>query len=228
MSKADSHADLSIDIHLPSGLVLRDAATMAEAKFRQWPWAMYDGIPVADPDTITDMDVDISFSGMNARNNVKRDRYKEGVRAVQQAASHHLRQIPIDAVLEAGDESLERLRQPLIGLFDCLTAVRGMKLANATKAVHRHRPHLIPVLDSWVRDYYWYAASLHHEELFRSFGAMNWGEYAFALLQLIRADVVAVREKIDAVRQSAANQDYGAVSRARLLESLIWYYYAGR
>ena len=59
-----------IDIRLPSGLILRDAVGLLCVKFGQWPWGRFDGISPADPNTIMDADVDISFSGARARSNV--------------------------------------------------------------------------------------------------------------------------------------------------------------
>ena len=60
----------TIDLHLPSGLVIRDAVSQLRAKFGQWSWDRYDGIPVADPNVITDHDLHLAFSGARARTNI--------------------------------------------------------------------------------------------------------------------------------------------------------------
>ncbi len=74
--------------------------------------------------------------------------------------------IPVNASLDDPSLDIAELKEPIVGLFDCLTSIEGVKLANATKMTHRHRPALLPVLDSLVLDYYWFSASIHNEELF--------------------------------------------------------------
>ena len=94
-----------IDIRLPSGLILRDAVGLLCVKFGQWPWGRFDGISPADPNTIMDADVDISFSGARARSNVPRALYKARIQEKRDELTAFLRAIPADVGLE--DEGLE-------------------------------------------------------------------------------------------------------------------------
>src|SRR5437870_2831961 len=85
-----------IDIRLPSGLILRDAVGLLCVKFGQWPWGRFDGISPADPNTIMDADVDISFSGARARSNVPRALYKARIQEKRDELTAFLRAIPAD------------------------------------------------------------------------------------------------------------------------------------
>jgi hypothetical protein len=219
-----------IDIHLPSGLMLRDAVGMLTAKFRQWDWDRYDGNRVRDPQTVTGEDVEISFSGAKARTSVNHVDYKENIAKRQDELSEFLKEIPVGVAIEGDGDTLDALRKPIVGLYDCLTAIPGVGLANATKLTHRHRPAFFVLLDSAIRKYYWSSTSIRDEERFLRLKRLGWGEYAFALLELFREDLCAVEvmDKIDQVRDAVREQRFASISRARLLESLIWYYYFGR
>jgi hypothetical protein len=225
-----------IDIRLSSGLFLRDSARKLVEKFQQWPWDRYDGIPVKDTNRISDEDIEVSFSGLGARSPINRDKYKGQFRDAAERISEFLRAIPDDVAIEDERFMQVNLQESVIGLFDCLTNLEGVKLANASKAVCRHRKLLFPVLDSFVRDYYWFACSIRDEKRFRelqslfSSGKINgkYGKYVFALLELFREDLCAAKEEIDRVREVVREYPFSEATRARILESMIWYYYARR
>jgi len=221
----------SIDIRLPSGLLLRDAPRMLRDKFNLWPWSRYDGIALADPFRITDQDVDASFS-IGARNAIKREEYKRGIHAVHDELTRFLQKIPPDSALENPNLDMHAMREPIVGLLNCLTGVSGAKLANATKILHRFRPKLLPVIDSVLQNYYWYAISMKDEarfiELTRSWKGAQGGEYAYLLMQLFRDDLCAVMPQLLEVRDAVERTAFAAASPVRILEGLIWYYYAGR
>lgn len=216
-----------IDLQLPSGLHLRDAAAMLAAKFAMWPWYVYDGVPVVDPYVVSDDDVVTSFQ-IGARTNVNRVDYRSSIGAIRERMSGFLRAIPRDARLDSPGLDLDAVREPIIGLFDCMTGIAGMKLGNASKIVHRHRPALLPILDSVVRDYYWFAISLNDEGLFLRLARMGWGEYAFTLMSQLRQDLLAVEPQLGVLRRAVTGTTFTGASAMRILESLIWYYYAGR
>jgi hypothetical protein len=221
-----SSSNPEIDIQVPSGLLLRDAVGMLGRKFGQWPWARFDGIPLADQHVVTDADVDASFSGDRARSNVNRNDYKAAFREHQAEISELLRAIPADVCLE--DADLDQPGIPIVSLYDCLMAMKGVKLANATKVTHRHRPRLLPVIDSALDNYYWYATSMRNGNRWLQIRDVGWGEYALALLSLFREDLRAVVGQIDRVRQAVKGTPFAGISRVRTLEALIWYYYLGR
>jgi len=100
-------------------------------------------------------------------------------------------------------------------------------MAGATKLLYPFRPSLFPVIDSIVDRYYWYATSINDWDAFRKLSAIEgWGEYIFELLRLMQADVDAVRSEIDQVLDACSGHVFSKASRVRVLESLIWHYYA--
>jgi hypothetical protein len=86
----------------------------------------------------------------------------------------------------------------------------------------------MPILDSVVHNYYRFSISLRDEDLFLRLSAMSWGEFAFSLIAQIRQDLRAVGRQIAEVQRAVAGTPFAGASALRVLESLIWYYYAGR
>lgn len=92
----------------------------------------------------------------------------------------------------------------LVQLFDAALSVRGIKLAGATKLLSRLRPAFVPVIDSIVETYYWYATSIRDTHRFRQLEAEeSWGRYVFILLDLIRDDVRGSLPSIHAIQREA-------------------------
>ena len=86
----------------------------------------------------------------------------------------------------------------------------------------------MPIIDSVVRDYYWFGISLRDEELFLRIGTMGWGDYAFVLMEEMRRDLLAVGDQLARVRTALAGTSHADISDLRMLESLVWYHYARR
>jgi hypothetical protein len=217
---------MSVDVRLPSGLVFRDAPRMLTAKFGEWPWDKYDGVPVSDRNRIGKADIDRVYQ-LGAR--TPRSAYEGFLKEHGVAVSEHLSAIP-QAALEDDDLCLADLRKPVVSLFDLLMSVKSIKLAGATKLLAPFRPALLPVIDSVVENYYWYATSITDENSFRNLErthkAGTSGEYVFGLLELIREDVRGACAQIDKVRHACGDALYAKASRVRVVESLIWFYYA--
>jgi len=213
---------MKVDFKLKSGLVLRDAAAMLVEKFQQWPWDKYDGDPPRDANVIDPgPDVDRVYR-LGAR--TPRSVYVNLIKAHGAKLSNCLRNIPADVNLE--DANLESIRKPIVELFDTVSD-KYLKMAGATKLLFPFRPRLLPVIDSVVDQYYWFATSIGDEPAFRRLAAIEgWGEYIFELLRLMQADVAAARSEIDNVLAACSGHDCSKASRVRVLESLIWHYYA--
>jgi hypothetical protein len=214
---------MTIDIHLKSGLVLRDAPAMLVEKFRQWPWDKYDGDRPHNPDVVDPgPDVDRVYR-LGAR--TPRSAYLTLIEAHGAQLTACLRSIPADVPLE--DADLTSLRQPLVRLFDLALAGKHLKLAGVTKLLFPFRPLLLPVIDSVVDRYYWFATSINDEPTFRRLGVIEgWGDYIFELLRLMQADVDAARSEIDDVLDACKGHPFSKASRVRIVESLLWQYYA--
>ena len=104
-------------------------------------------------------------------------------------------------------------------------------MAGATKLLARFRPGLIPVIDSVVEDYLWFSTSIRHENRFRdlqrAWNRAPKGDYIFLLLELLRDDLRGALQGIDKVLEACASESFANASRVRVVESLIWFYYAG-
>ncbi len=196
---------------------------MLRAKFVQWPWAKYDGDAPADPNAVdSGVDVDRVYR-LGAR--TPRRAYQSILAAHGTKISECLRKLPLDQALE--DTAMDNLRGPVVDLYDALVSGKHVKLAGASKLLYPFRPKLLPVIDSVVDYYYWYAASIADEPTFRKLQAISsWGEYAFEIMALMRQDVCDARDQIDSVLKACASETFAGASRIRVVESLIWYYYA--
>jgi hypothetical protein len=97
-------------------------------------------------------------------------------------------------------------------LFEAFADLRGVGFAKATKALHRKRPALIPMLDSVVQQY------LADDDL--GAGA-PFGERALALVGGYKRDLDANRAALRALRRELARRGYD-LTEVRLLDLLIW------
>ena len=101
---------------------------------------------------------------------------------------------------------------PLRQLFDAFADIRGIGFSKMTKALHRKRPALIPMLDSVVQKY------LEDDDL----GAQApFAERALGLVRGFKRDLDRNRAAVRAVRQELARRSYG-LTEVRILDLLIW------
>jgi hypothetical protein len=126
-------------------------------------------------------------------------------RAIESA----LRAIALDASL-AGPLKYVPWR-PLQQLFEPFAGIDGVGFSKMTKALHRKRPALIPMLDSIVQGY------LEDDDL----GAKApYAARALALVRGYKRDLDRNRSALRAVQRELARRDYD-VSAVRLLDILI-------
>jgi Family of unknown function (DUF6308) len=126
-------------------------------------------------------------------------------RKIEQA----LRAIAFDASLVGSGDTVPwpALRE----LFDAFAGIRGVGLSKATKALHRKRPALIPMLDSVVQKY------LVDEDP----GAQApFGERALALVRGYKIDVDRNRAALSTLRRRLGRGR--ELSEVRILDLLIW------
>ena len=101
---------------------------------------------------------------------------------------------------------------PLEKLFDAFVDIRGVGLSKMTKALHRKRPALIPMLDSVVQKY------LEEDDLGPQAPI---GERALGLVRGYKRDLDRNRAAVRAVRQELARRNY-QLTEVRILDLLIW------
>src|SRR5262245_56929317 len=96
-------------------------------------------------------------------------------------------------------------------LFDGFAEIRGVGLSKATKALHRKRPALIPMLDSVVQKY------LADDDP----GAhAPFGERALALVRGYKSDLDRNRVALSTLRREVAGRR--ELSEVRIFDLLIW------
>jgi hypothetical protein len=101
---------------------------------------------------------------------------------------------------------------PMRQLFDAFAGIRGVGYSKMTKALHRKRPALIPILDSVVQKY------LEDDDL----GDQGpFGERALALVRGYKRDLDRNRAAVRAVHKELARRSY-PLSEVRILDLLIW------
>jgi len=101
---------------------------------------------------------------------------------------------------------------PLGQLFQTFAGIRGVGFSKMTKALHRKRPALIPILDSVVQRY------LADDDL----GAdAAFGERALGLVRGYKRDLDRNHAAVRAIRQELARRSY-TLTEVRILDLLIW------
>jgi len=103
---------------------------------------------------------------------------------------------------------------PMTRLFDAFADIRGVRTSKMTKALHRKRPALIPMLDSVVQTYL-----TRDDPGTRSPG--SFGERATALVRSYKRDLDRNRSALQEIQQELASREY-RLSELRILDLLIW------
>ncbi len=123
-----------------------------------------------------------------------------------------LRRVHPDASLVDATSSVPWV--PLTRLFDAFADIRGIGFSKMTKALHRKRPALIPMLDSVVQAY------LTRDD--PDTGASgSFGEHATSLVRSYKRDLDRNRSGLHEIRQELAVRGY-RVTEVRILDLLIW------
>jgi hypothetical protein len=103
---------------------------------------------------------------------------------------------------------------PLTRLFDAFADIRGVGFSKMTKALHRKRPALIPMLDSVVQAY------LTSDDPGTPL-AGSFGERATALVRSYKRDLDLNRSVLHEVKRELASRTY-RLTEVRILDLLIW------
>jgi hypothetical protein len=123
-----------------------------------------------------------------------------------------LREIHPDASLADATSSIPWI--PLTRLFDAFADIRGIGFSKMTKALHRKRPALIPMLDSVVQAYL-----TGDDPGTRS--SASFGERATALVRGYKRDLDRNRSVLREIQRELAGRTY-RLTEVRILDLLIW------
>ena len=123
-----------------------------------------------------------------------------------------LREIHPESSLAAATSSIAWL--PLTRLFDAFGDIRGVGFSKMTKALHRKRPALIPMLDSVVQEY------LTSDDP-QAASSGTFGERATALVRSYKRDLDRNRSALRRIQLELASRGH-RVTEVRILDLLIW------
>jgi hypothetical protein len=123
-----------------------------------------------------------------------------------------LRGIHPDASLADATSSVPWI--PLTRLFDAFADIHGIGFSKMTKALHRKRPALIPMLDSVVQAY------LTRDDPGPS-ASVSFGERATALVRGYKQDLDRNRSVLHELQRELASRGY-RLTEVRILDLLIW------
>ena len=123
-----------------------------------------------------------------------------------------LRKVELDASLADATSSIPWI--PLTRLFDAFADIRGVGFSKMTKALHRKRPALIPMLDSVVQAY------LVKDDP-ETLSSGSFGERATALVRSYKRDLDRNRSVLHEVQRELASRTY-RLTEVRILDLLIW------
>ncbi len=217
-----------------------DPVTVLAQKFRDFPFAYFDGVPDPAPYDILPQDYALT-AGMNNRiTGATMKQFLDNVSASREAVGRCLRAIPMDLTLWSPwsarhDQALKATGE----LFRQLVQAKGTWLASAAKTLCRKRPAFIPMLDrivedglwdvakAWRRDKAWGPAALPPPKWFRDLYD-DWEVNADprVYMRMMGDDVArqeAVLHKIT-VDARTAEPLVGSPTLLRAYESLLWWH----
>jgi uncharacterized protein DUF6308 len=108
---------------------------------------------------------------------------------------------------------------PLTRLFDAFADIHGVGFSKMTKSLHKKRPALIPMLDSFVQEYL-------TRDLPRTSSPASFGERATALVRSYKHDLDRNRSALQEIQRALAERGY-QLTEVRILDLLIWSVSAG-
>jgi hypothetical protein len=186
-------------ILLRNGVALDDPLDLALEFLAKWP----DSYELSRPATFEERDLRLANRGgarISAGEIAAILERREGI-------ERELRAIPPDASLAAAQRSIPWAE--LTRLFDSFAGIRGVGFSKTTKALHKKRPALIPMLDSVVQAY------------LATDTPGTFGEQATELVRSYKRDLDRNRSGLRSLKRALARHGY-EVTEVRLLDLLIF------
>jgi hypothetical protein len=192
-----------------NGIQLLDPLRLAQLFLEaDWSYRSYDLVPTVPDDVLRREDIRVG-NQIGARMSASEiDAVMERRGPIEAA----LKRIPGNASLEAPSEEVPW--EGLHDLFEAVSGIPGVRLPKVTKALHKKRPYLIPLLDSVVAGY------LHSVD---HIPTHQFAEEGTALVRSYKVDLDANRATISFVRASLAENGY-QLTGCRILDLYTWAY----
>ncbi len=196
-------------LELPSGLKIDRPRRLILAFVDHW-YEMYDGVHVAQDNQLRASDIALSTMLMSRISGVTAGY----ILRIKAPIEDGLTRIPANLdLLDAGtDTDIPGAK----GIGQAITAactVPRAKLAVSTKILHKKRPGLIPILDSFVAN--------HYAPQCPSDPNRSWGDYALALTRLIHRDMLSASSQLRDLQEELA-ENKTPMTACRILNALTW------
>ena len=136
----------------------------------------------------------------------------------------NLHKIPAGKNLNEIDVT-KKISDALEGLFKTLTNIPGIQMAIATKIIHKKRPGIIPILDSYVVQYYWGG---YYPKLYKITEKRSRENSTLGLIDLIRDDLMRHFTTLKVARNDFCKKNtYTNLDKSltplRTLDIVIWH-----
>ena len=194
---------------LPSGLEIPNPRELILSFVRGW-YPMYDGVPIEADNQLRVIEIALSTM-LNSRI------------SGNTASAIWLAREPIEAAMAMIPSDVDLLMvdhaqvipgiNGIIAAVDSMCAIHRVKLAVTTKILHKKRPALIPIFDSKVDDYYGVLVTENNHH--------GWGRYCASLIKKVHADMLAVRDELQELREELDAQGT-PMTPCRILNALTW------
>jgi hypothetical protein len=199
------------DLRFRNGVVLREPLELALLCLQHdYGYRTYDSFPIRTDVEWRREDAQIANRAGARMSSREIDALMGRADAIETA----LRRIPGDQSLAAPAEEIPW--DALHDLFAAFGGIPGIGLAKVTKALHKKRPHLIPMLDSVVAGY------------LRSVEDIPIGDFAdeaLGLVQSYKVDLDANADALVSVQHGLNEQGY-TLGLCRILDLYTWTYAA--
>jgi Family of unknown function (DUF6308) len=181
-------------------------------------YAYYDAIPSVLPDSVVPVDLFVT-AAVNARLGTA-----ETIRAMHRELAAACD--PLLAGIPEGAELEEFPIGPLAELIHAAVGCFGVGFAVATKVLHRKRRGALPMFDSVLLNHYT-GGPPGGETPPRFYNKRRARENAAEMLELVRRDLQDASEDLEQLRRALEDAGF-AVTRARIVDALLWTSYETR
>ena len=186
---------------------LEDADHRLARYFENGYWDIYDGVTVAQDSCLTITDIIVSV-GLNSQVDTRKKIWH--IWQQKPLIDRALSKIPQNISLTETDIPWQELKE----LFKVFCQAKYAKGAVATKILHKKRPHLIPVYDKIIGDFF-------QKRMTSEQWNQQWHRFLVSYMQVFRELLLQYEPDILAIRDRAEKTG-ASITPVRTLEVLIW------
>ena len=201
----------------PTELRIEDVLDAIETEYDKWPYDVYDGYSIDTDNSLRDLDILIAHNAQATGGGQASWRFFKtiSVEPTRSRIESALARLPTTPSVHS-PQTIDSTAQAMQTLFETLPLGEGKGVgpAVATKILHKKRPHLIPIMDSF---------------LWTTYGMANWRKYKtnnhkrmISLWRWFMADLHAVMSSIESLCQALVERRGYAITPLRAFDFCIW------